>query len=184
MKSYQISWLWVAISLIVSNLIFAAIMLWSLPHLASLANGLVMFDTRPTGYNLQQAKNIIAALGQDGQYFYLHTQLWLDAIYPASFAIAFGLLIAKFSQILHYRTGLIITLLLAPLLTAIFDYTENYYIADMLQNAEYITAKMVEAANFATISKSVVSSITQLTAFILLVTTLFKRFRKQTHENN
>lgn len=184
MKSYRISWLWVAVSLIISNLIFAAIMLWSLPHLASFANGLMMFDTRPTGYNLQQAKNIIAALGQDGQYFYLNTQLWLDAIYPASFAIAFGLLIAKFSQILHYQTRLITVLLVAPLLTVIFDYTENYYIADMLQNPNHITAKMVEAANFATISKSVASSITQIIAFILLLTTLFKKFRKKTHANH
>lgn len=184
MKAYQLKWHWVAISLIISNLIFATIMVWSLPHLASLANGMPMFDTRPTGYNLAEANNIIDALGKDGQHFYLNKQLWLDTVYPASFALSFGMLITKFSQNLDYQFSLVIILLLAPLLTAIFDYAENYYISDMLHNPNHITAEMVEAANFATISKSVASSITQITAFILLVITLFNRLRKRTLENN
>lgn len=97
-KGNRITWPIVWVGLIVSNVLFASIMSWSLPHLSQIADGLIMFDARPGGYSLIQAQSVIDGLGEAGKEFYLGMQLWLDLFYPALFAISFVLLISKFLQ--------------------------------------------------------------------------------------
>uniref|UniRef100_A0A2A4Z538 Uncharacterized protein n=1 Tax=OCS116 cluster bacterium TaxID=2030921 RepID=A0A2A4Z538_9PROT len=177
-QKYRISWPMVWVGLIASNAVFATIMLWSLPHLSQLANGLIMFDARPAGYSLIQAQSIIDALGKAGIEFYHGTQLWLDLFYPALFAIGFALLIAKFLQAYKLPKWLKIALLIAPFLTALFDYSENHYIALMLQSDLPLTSQLVATASLTTLLKSAASSITQVTALILLVLFLIQKFRK------
>lgn len=98
---------------------------WSLPHLSQIADGLIMFDSRPGGYSLIQTQSVIDGFGEAGKEFYLGTQLWLDFFYPALFDISFVLLISKFLQAYKTPKWAILALLAAPLLTAVFDYSET-----------------------------------------------------------
>lgn len=177
-QKHRISWLMVWVGLIASNVVFATMMLWSLPHLSQIANGLTMFDTRPSGYNLIQAQSIIDALGKAGIEFYLGTQLWLDFFYPALFAIGFGLLIAKFLQAYKLSKWLKLALLIAPFLTAVFDYSENHYIALMLQSDLPLTTQLVATASLTTLLKAAASTVTQVTSLVLFVMFLIQKFRK------
>ncbi|MBL1419348.1 MAG: hypothetical protein COC24_002445 [Alphaproteobacteria bacterium] len=174
----RISWPVVWAVFIVSNVVFATIILWSLPQLSQIANGLSMFDTRPSGYSLIQAQSIIDGLGKIGVEFYLGTQLWLDFFYPAMFAIAFALFIAKLLQAYQLPNWFKFCLLIAPFLTAVFDYSENHYIALMLQSDLPLTAQLVAMASFATMLKSIASTITQVTWLVLLIIFLIQKFRK------
>lgn len=175
---FQLSWPMVWAALIASNAVFATIILWSLPQLSQIANGLTMFDTRPSGYSLSEAQFIIDGLGKVGIEFYLGTQLWLDTFYPALFAISFGLLIAKFLQAYKLPNWVKLGLLIAPVLTAVFDYSENYYITLMLQSDLPLTAQLVSTASFTTLLKAGASTITQVTSLILFILFLIQKFRK------
>ncbi|MGL1919990.1 MAG: hypothetical protein OCD03_03085 [Hyphomicrobiales bacterium] len=177
-KGNRITWPIVWVGLIVSNVLFAAIMIWSLPHLSQIADGLIMFDARPGGYSLIQAQSVIDGLGEAGKEFYLGMQLWLDLFYPALFAISFVLLISKFLQAYKLPKWAIRALLAAPLLTAVFDYSENHYITLMLQSDLPLTAHLVSNSSLATVLKSVASTITQVTALILFVLFLIRKFKK------
>lgn len=174
----RISWPVVWAALIASNAVFATIMLWSLPELSQIADGLTMFDARPTGYSLVQAQSIIDGLGKAGIEFYLDTQLRLDFFYPALFAISFALLIAKFLQAYQLPNWFKLSLLIAPFLTALFDYSENHYIALMLQSDLPLNAQLVASACFTTVLKAIASTVTQVTCLVLLIIFLVQKFRK------
>lgn len=181
MKNIKITWPLVGLTLIISNGLFAIIMAWSLPHLSALAAGLAMFDARPTGYDFVTAQFIINTLGQDGRQFYLSTQLKLDMAYPALFAISFALLIVKFSHVLNLQAKWRYNLLIAPLLTGLFDYVENYFISQMLIQADQLTAITVQNASFLTICKSTASSLTQVISLVLLILVIIQKYRNPPH---
>lgn len=184
MKDRKLDWKIVLLAVIISNGVFAVIMIWSLPHLSAIANGQAMFDARPTGYGFEQAGTIINALGIEGQQFYLNTQLKLDIIYPALFAISFSLLIFKFLHGLNQNIKWAFILSIAPLLTGIFDYVENYFIGQMLVQAQNLTEITVQYASWFTVAKSISSTVTQVSALILLIFVIIHKFRKPSHANS
>lgn len=180
LKKFCLRWPVVWLALIISNIVFAIIIFWSLPKLSELANGQKMFDVLPSGYSFSQAHSIIKSLDVKGVSFYLNTQLWIDSFYPAFFAISFILLITKFLQAYKLPKILVIILLFVPVLTAVFDYTENYYISLMLRSDIPFTAQLVSSASFFTIIKSAASAVTQTIALVLFVLFVFGKVKKST----
>lgn len=181
MDERKLNWQIVLIAMIISNGVFAVIMIWSLPHLSALADGQAMFDARPMGYDFGQAKSIINSLGANGRQFYLNTQLKLDLFYPALFAISFSLLIFKFSQMLSQSAKWALVLSIAPMLTGVFDYVENHFIGQMLDQAENLTEITVQYANWFTVAKAILSTITQTSALILFIFVIIQKLRKPSY---
>ena len=141
-------------SLAVATLVvYAAMVLWSLPHITQQAGGLRPFDIRPAGYSEAEARAFLAALSEDGRRFYLSTQHRLDLVYPALLAATLGLAIWRvFSTLpVFARTALA----LVPAMGAAYDYLENARVAGLLAlGAGGLSADALAAASRATVFKS------------------------------
>lgn len=147
-------------------LLYALILLWSAPWIASAAGDLPIFDLRTAGYSADEARAFLAALSPAGRSFYRDVQLRLDAVYPVLFALSFGWALLRLLPPGRHR-GL---LLLPPVLAAAFDLAENALVARMLDaGAGGITADLVASASTATQAKA---ALTTLTFAIVLLATL------------
>jgi len=153
-------------SLVAMLAVYSVMLFWSLPHLSAASGGEVMFDLRPGGYNFDQARAILQALGYEGSDFYLHVQHRLDKVYPALLAIV---LIGSFWRLYPriWAAGFSFLALLA----SGFDYLENAAVAIMLHaGPEGLSEAMVQSANRWTMLKStaVSAALTALLAGLAL----------------
>lgn len=154
--------------------VYLTMVFWSLPHLKQAAGGRVAFDLRPMGYDPQEARALLAALGEQGRAFYLDVQHRLDAVYPALLAavlvFAFGLL---------SRGWIFWTLGAAAIVASAFDYMENHAVAAMLRMApDDVSDAMIASASQWTILKSASASIAFAGLTILLLRAGWIRLRR------
>ncbi|WP_204113420.1 hypothetical protein [Shimia biformata] len=142
-------------SFIAAGAVYLTMILWSLPFIASEAGGLVPFDMRPMGYDLDEAKAFVAGISERGRAFYLGTQHRLDLIYPALLALALVLGL----QLLYRRPWSSVLGVLA-LMGAASDFLENQFVTTLLLTppAE-IDSRLVGVASFWTMSKSITTTI-------------------------
>src|SRR5262245_31598053 len=113
---------WVLLAL--TGIVYAVIMLWSLPQLTvAIAGGSVpAFDLRPGGYSFMEAASYIRLLRPEQVAFYLDVQQRLDLLYPPLLAatqfLGIVLLAPRGLGVGRY------VLAAVALPTAIFDYLE------------------------------------------------------------
>lgn len=146
--------------------VYLAIVLWSLPRIATEAGGLVPFDLRPAGYGIAETKAFLGALSEAGRAQYLGAQALLDWIYPALLALTLGF--GTWHLLPTNRPGLRIALMAFPLLTMVFDYLENTRVRGLLL-ADVVDAEAVSVASSATVLKSAITSIAMLVLLIALI---------------
>lgn len=139
--------------------IYATMLIWTLPSIAENAGGLVPFDMRPTGYSPDEARIFLSALNETGRSLYLGTQHTLDLVYPMLLAIVLsGGVVAL---IANWKLRGV--LYLAILLGMFADYTENTFVALMLEYPGPVPDKLAGFASMATVIKSA------LTGFAMVV---------------
>lgn len=146
-------------SFIGAALIYIYMLSVSLPALSTYAGGLAPFDMRPGGYSLQQATQLLQALGPAGRQYYLTHQLLADIAYPAFLALFIWQMLRFFASHLQGKLRQVLSrsAAWAPLVL-IFDYGENMLIAAMLQ-AETLTASLVTMASFLSRIKAITTSL-------------------------
>jgi len=116
---------------------------WTVPRIEEMSGGLRLFDMRYTGYSFTEAKDFIAAIGEQGVALYLGTQLWLDTIFPPLLALV---LFLSYRSLFPGLPGLIIGT--ASLTSIAVDYLENAAVAAMLQEgANGVTPEMAATAS-------------------------------------
>ena len=106
--------------------IYFIMLLITLPHLRDAAGGMYPLDMRPLGYDSTYISSLFDALGDDGRRYYLTKQLPLDMLYPGLFALTYTLSIATLQTALRWDSRPNRILRLAPVLTGVFDYLENF----------------------------------------------------------
>ena len=139
----------------VATAVYLAMVLGSLPRLEALS-GHTPFDMRPLGYSPDEARALLAALGEEGRAFSLRCQLALDTIYPALMALTLAGLFRLAGRGLALERAAAAGLA-ASWLAAGFDYAENAGIALMLRHVNPPEALMI-AASHATVAKSLTTS--------------------------
>lgn len=153
--------------------VYGSMLFWSLPKLSALSGGQVMFDLRPGGYSMGQARDILTALGDEGRAFYQNVQHRLDLVYPALMA---GVLIMSYWRLFKpaWATGFGAIAVLA----AAFDYLENAAVSTMLTAGPAdLTAEMAAAASRWTQVKSIVVSVAMTLLLIGLIRAGWRRWR-------
>ncbi len=152
--------------------VYGAMLFWSLPRLEALAGGLMPFDLRPTGYSLNEAQDLLAALGAEGRAYYLGVQQSLDSAYPALYAVV---MVMAFRALLAGWWGRALGLL--ALAGAAFDYLENARVAVMLRlPPEAVSEAMVAAASLATVAKSATVALALVSLSVLLARNARRRW--------
>lgn len=133
--------------------IYVTMLTWTLPGIAENAGGLVPFDMRPLGYTPDEARSFIAALSEKGRELYLGPQQLLDLAYPVLLAIVLAGAVGALVDNWKLRG----VLYLAILLGMLADYSENTFVALMLEYPGPVSDKLAGLASKATVVKSVLT---------------------------
>lgn len=157
---------WLVFALIAAD--YLVMIAWSIPHLKTAAGGLAIFDMRPKGYSLEEARDLLAALSPKATRFYLDVQQSLDTAFPALLAVALGWAILRTAP---RNWGILRYLLAAPALpAAVFDYWENANVRAMLKaGADGVTPEMVANASLHSQLKAGFSALAMGILLVLLV---------------
>jgi len=169
-------WL-VAVLLVVSGLLWAVMFFGTLAHLQLLAGGAASFDLRPLGYSYQEAKALLAAIGEAGRAYYLNPQLVLDTFYPPLYALSRALALWWLTAPGRLYAGPVPsrwrwTLVAIPIVMACFDGVENVSIARMLWTWPDLSPDLVQVASLATRLKFIAGALTEISMAALALAAL------------
>ncbi len=158
--------------------VYATMIFWSIPRLVEAAGGLPTFDMRPGGYDLEQARDFLAALGPEGRAFYEDVQLRLDTIYPAMMAATLGIGLFWLWRGLSPALGAGLAAVAGA--AAVCDYFENGAIRTMLEaGADGITPGMVASASGAGQAKAGLTTVAMTALLVGLGRYFWRRGRRR-----
>lgn len=163
---------------ILTNLVYAIMLLITIPNTMRFANGMKLLDMMPTGYDFDYVNKLFSALGDNGRETYLTSQIPLDMLYPLLFGISYCLVMAYFLKKLNKLNTSLIYLCLLPIIAGIADYIENIGFIIMLKNYPDFTQTTVKVTSIFSVIKSISTSVFFITLVIILILVGIKFFKK------
>ncbi len=154
---------------LLANLVYLAMLFYSIPQVMSHAKGMPLFDLSPSGYSHEQALALLNALGEEGRKAYLFPQLLLDVFYPALFALSYSSLLQWIRQRANLKPVVWGWLGVLPFAVCLFDYGENFMVWRMLISYPDLSASWVAVASAFTVVKSVLTSLYFLGLLVALM---------------
>ncbi|MFK5974661.1 MAG: hypothetical protein QM485_15470 [Flavobacteriaceae bacterium] len=163
---------------LLTNIVYVAMLLVTIPGVMDFANGMNLLDMMPIGYDLEYVDSLFHALGAEGRNAYLYSQIPLDMVYPFLFGISYCLVLAYFLNKLNKLKSPLGYLCLLPLIAGIFDYFENFGILALLSNYPEISNSSVTITSSFTLLKSISTTLYFMILIGFLVLLLIKTSRK------
>jgi hypothetical protein len=154
---------------ILTNLVYAFMLIVTIPKTMAFSNGMKLLDMMPTGYNFNYANELLSALGSNGRETYLTNQIPVDMLYPLLFAISYSAIMVYFLKKLNKLNSPFIYLCLLPIIAGIADYFENIGIITMLKKYPDITETLAITTSTFSIIKSSSTSISFITLVVILI---------------
>lgn len=155
------------ISSLLAIAVYSQMITTTLPRLEAVS-GLIPFDMRPLGYSVDEAMQLLDALGAPGRSYYLTHQLPLDMAYPALLAVTLVSMLCwlgmRVQRPVLLRFGIIISVLAAGL-----DYAENLGIIGMILHWPDVPVGLIWLSSAASISKAMSTSVAVLICVALAV---------------
>ena len=162
---------------VVTNIIYATMMLVTIPKVMQFSDGMQLLDMLPTGYDHAYVRALFDTLGDQGRNAYLYRQIPVDMIYPGLFGISYCLLMAYFLNKLGKLESNYFYLCLIPIFSGIFDYGENIGIITMLNSYPDISMIAAKVTNIFSILKSTSTSIYFMSLIVCLMAIGKRRLR-------
>ncbi len=163
---------------ILTNLVYALMLLLTIPGTMAYANGLKLLDMLPQGYDAAYIQTLLSTLGEEGRNFYLYRQIPLDMVYPGLFAISYCLVMGYFLKKLHLLHTTWFALCLLPIVAGVADYLENIGIIHLLLNYPYLSAFTMSFTNVFSIVKSMTTTLFFVALIITLMAWVIKRIKQ------
>lgn len=158
----------VLIWFILTYLIYALMLMVSIPKVMSFAGDMQIFNILPFGYNEEYAMKLLYALGNEGRRVYLYQQILIDLFFPFLFAFGNCLLTGFLLKKLNYLKGGFIYLCLFPVFASWFDYLENIGVMAMLLRFPDVSVTLIQVSSFFSVAKSLLITIFFVVLFVLL----------------
>lgn len=140
--------------LVPALMVYGVMLLYTIPTIMEYAPGMVLFDLSPTGYTYEYSQKLLLTLGDEGRDFYLYTQLPLDFVYPALFAVSCSLLLSWLLSKSQTKDSKLYYLCFIPLLAGLFDYFENICLLHSLSSYPDISESHIAISSVMTLLKS------------------------------
>ena len=153
---------------VLTNLVYAIMLIITIPKTMKYSNGMKLLDMMPTGYDSEYINSLFEALGENGRQAYLYGQLPVDMIYPFLFGISYCLMIGYFLKRINKLSSAFFYLCFLPVIAGIADYLENFGIITMLNNYPDLSQTSMNATNYFSIAKSMTTTV----FFVALIITL------------
>ena len=165
---------------IFTNIIYAFMLMISIPKVMNFSGGMKFLDMMPLGYNAEYVNSLLNTLGEKGRHIYLYNQIPVDMIYPFFFGISYCLVLAYILNKLGKLNNYLFYLCLLPLFAGLFDYFENFGIITMLKSYPGNSILLSQITNIFSVLKSSFTIIYFITLIIfLLVFGINKLFKKK-----
>ena len=164
---------------VLTNLVYAFMLLVTIPKVMDFSGGMQLPDILPTGYSVEYVKLLFENLGVKGREAYLFNQIPVDMIYPSLFGISYCLVLAFFLNKLKKLDSFLAYACLLPVAAGFFDYLENLGIIQMLRNYPDNSNILIETTNVFTIVKSAFTSIYFVVLTLVLMAFGVKKFSKK-----
>ncbi|MCD4814685.1 hypothetical protein K8S19_13460 [bacterium] len=164
---------------ILTQLVYMAMLLVTIPKILHFSNGMKILDLMPTGYSAAYAQKLFKTLGAAGRSFYLFQQIPLDLLYPGLFAVSFSLLLAFIFKRTSSEKSTLQKLVILPVFSGLFDYLENIGIIIMLSIYPTFQAWLVKLTNIFSILKSLSTTLVFVLLIISGIVLLIKLIRKK-----
>ncbi|PCI24255.1 hypothetical protein COB57_05385 [Candidatus Peregrinibacteria bacterium] len=160
---------------IVTQILYALMIIYSIPKVMQYSNGMQILDLLPTGYSAHYVQTLFQSLGEIGRETYLFQQIPLDMIYPGLFAISYSLLLTLILKNTFSKENKIQLLSMVPILAGLFDYAENIGIIIMLYTYPDFTILLANITAIFSILKSTFTVV----MFMLLIIGIIMFFIKK-----
>lgn len=154
---------------LLSSMIYAIMLLITIPRVMEYSGGLKILDMMPTGYTHEYVQNLLSTLGEKGRNAYLFFQIPLDLIYPLLFGVSNCLLMAYILNQLRKLERNYIYFTILPLAAGICDYFENFGIIGMLTSYPNNSSLLSQFTNVFSILKSGLTSLFFLSFIYFLI---------------
>jgi hypothetical protein len=169
---------------ILTNLVYAFMLIITIPKTMTFSNGMKLLDMMPAGYDSEYINRLFEALGENGRNVYLYNQIPVDMIYPFLFAISYCLLIAYFLKKINKLNSLFFYLCFLPVIAGIADYLENFGIISMLINYPNLSQISMTTTNVFSITKSLITTIFAVALIIILLIPGIKSIKERKDRAN
>ena len=164
---------------VITNLIYAIMLIVTIPKTMTFSNGMKLLDMMPTGYDSEYVNSLFQTLGVNGRDVYLYNQIPVDMIYPFLFGISYCLLIAYFLKKLNKLNSTFFYLCFLPIIAGIADYLENFGIIIMLNNFPNQSQFSMDVTNIFSIIKSMSTTLFFVASIITLLILGSKTLQKK-----
>ena len=154
---------------VLTNLVYASMLIITIPKTMAFSGGMKLLDMMPAGYNSAYILSLLKALGDNGRKVYLYYQIPVDMIYPFLFAISYCLLMAYFLKKINRFNSPLFHVCFLPVIAGIADYFENFGIISMLIKFPGVSQISMTATNIFTVTKSIATTI----YFVILIAVFF-----------
>jgi len=171
----------IIILFILTNIVYAFMLLVTIPKVMSYSGGMKLPDMMPTGYDTEYLNLLFTTLGEKGRDAYLFNQIPADMVYPFLFGISYCLLLAYILNKLGKLDNNLFYLCVIPLLAGLFDYCENAGIIFMLSGYPKDITALAGIKSLFSVLKGTLKTI----YFIILIVFLIKfGIKKLQNKNN
>ena len=167
----------VLVLFLLTNIVYAYMLLVTIPATMEFSNGLQLLDMMPVGYDLEYVNTLFHSLGDTGRQMYLTKQIPVDMIYPLLFGISYAAVLAYFLLKLPKPNPKYLYLCLLPVIAGIADYLENIGIISMLNTYPNVTETTVNITSMFSVIKSSATSIYFLTLIVVLIVLGVRRMK-------
>lgn len=154
---------------ILTNLVYAFMLIITIPKTMNFSNGMKLLDMMPTGYDLDYVNKLFETLGEKGREIYLFNQIPIDMIYPFLFGLSYCLVFAFLLKKLDKFDTPYFYLSLLPIVAGVADYLENFGIISMLNSFPDLSQIVVRITNSFTIIKSISTTIYFIGLIVFLI---------------
>jgi hypothetical protein len=154
---------------ILTNILYATMLIITIPNVMKFSGGMKLLDMIPTGYNAEYVNTLLNKLGNQGRDAYLFNQIPIDMFYPFLFGISYCLLLAYILNKLGKLKGYYFYLCLIPLFSGLFDYFENIGIITMLNSYPDNSIILTQITNVFSILKSCFTTIYFIILLLFLI---------------
>jgi hypothetical protein len=152
-----------------TNIIYAVMLLVTIPQVTAFADGMKLLDMLPFGYEAQYVQLLFENLGEEGRHVYLTRQLPLDMLYPVLFAISNSLIMVYFLSKMGKFQGWVVNLAFIPVVVGLADYAENAGIITMLLSYPNQTSTMVELTGTFSVVKAMSTTVYFVSLMVVLI---------------
>ena len=167
----------VVLLFVLTNLIYAFMLLVTIPKTVAYSGGIKLLDMMPAGYDSEYVNELFKKLGKEGRDVYLFNQIPVDMIYPLLFGLTYSLLIAYFLKKLNKLKTSLFFLCLLPIIAGLADYLENIGIISMLYDYPDLSLRQISATNIFSIIKSASTTLFFIVLIVIICAVGIRSFK-------